>query len=555
MRRYLAALIVILLSMSLASAATYSPNDIEWATAVSGTLNKGSTLTNGEYTVKAVQFTSPVHGLKDINGNIVPETDVDPSVFLEVYKNGILIKELIMNLYSEAYIDPDYEVKVSATGFTAKNAKEWVYEFYNPSATISIAIRALPKLEVTVTTDKTAYTSYSDQIIIGKVTVKNSGDAFIKNVDVNLNIGELKLRGGDAGQLHQYYYKLQKGESQSFEVILVVPELIDQKSYTLSAEAKGYDVKELEYKAALSTTSATVSPKQNYISISKAVRDRIYLRDIVPVRITVSNGGMYDAYNVYVNDSMNEYFELKTNTSLQWYFPVIKSGEWKDMTYSIKPIEASINGFTVPAAAAQFTVNSKPYSVSSKTTNVVVNGPKIVLNKTVDRPVVNISEDVTVTLSINNVGDIATRAEVKDYLPDGVTLVSGQTSIPSIFLELNTPNGTSYIIRMNREGTIELPAAVANYTGVEYRGTTRSVLSSDRPVITVVDPSKITPTPTVNPNSTGTQDSPGGSPQTPEEGAASPAETPEPTPTPITPGFGVVFAIIVLILITVYRRR
>lgn len=547
MRRHTAILILILCSITLSSAASYSPGDIEWGTPATGTISKGGTLTNGEFMVKAVQFTSPVPGIKDINGNIVPETDIEPMVFLEVYNNGVLIKEIVMNLQSEAYVDPGYEVKVWASGFTDKNAKEWVFEYYNPSATISLQIRANPpKLEVSVTTDKTAYTSYDDNIITAKVTVTNSGESRVKNIDINLDPGELKLRGGDASQLHQYFYKLEKGASQSFEVILVVPELIDQKSYTLSANAKGFDIEDIEYKVSTSA-SVTVSPKQNYFTISKAVRDRMYLQNTATVRITVTNAGMYDVYNIYVTDSMSENFELKSNTSFQWFIRVLKPTEWKDFDYSIKPLETNLNGFALPAASAQFTVNNKPYSASSQTPTIVVNGPKIVLNKTVDKPAANISEEVTVTVSINNAGNIATRAEVNDTLPEGTSLVSGSTELKSTFLEINTPQTFSYIIRMDKEGEIELPAAYANYTNVEYRGTTRSVLSSEKPVITVIDPSKITPTPTVQ------EETPAPTPQ--ETTPPPPTETPTPTPTPITPGFELLLAIIVLIFAAFFKRR
>ncbi len=548
MRYYIAALIIIVLSTGMASA--FSPGEIEWAAAVSGTLNKGGTLTNGEFMVKAIQFPSPVPGIKGINGNIIPETTVDPMVFLEIYKNGVLIKELIMTNQSEAYIDPDYEAKISATGFPANNARGWVYEYYSiepPWVTISIQTRAKPKLEVAVTTDKSAYTSYTDQTITAKVTVTNS-EARAKNIDVYLNTGELQLRGGDTSQLHQYYYKMEAGTSQSFEVILVVPELIDKKSYNLSAEAKGFDVKDLEYKAAKTSTTITVSPKQNYFVISKSVKDRIYLQDIVPVRITVGNGGMFDMYDIHVTDSMSENFELKSNTSFQWDIPALKPGQEWGTTYSIKPLETNINGFTIPAVTAQYTVNNKQYSGTSTTTTVIVNGPKIILNKTVDKPVVNISEDVTVTVRINNVGNIATKAEIKDSLPDGTSLVRGSTNLASTFLELNTPQGFNYTIKMNREGEVKLPAAVANYTGVEYKGTTRSVLSSDRPVITVIDPSKIAPTPTeVAPTPIET---------TPDQTSSpSPTNTPEPTPAPITPGFGIGFAIVVLVVMAAIKRR
>ncbi|HEY9206749.1 MAG TPA: BatD family protein [Candidatus Methanoperedens sp.] len=528
-----------------ASAASFSPGDIEWGTAVSGTLSKGGTLTNGDYMVKAVQFPSPVQGLKDINGNWVPETPVEPMVYIEVYRKDVLLTEYVLAPTSEPYIDPDYEVKVAGTGFMAKNAKEWILQFYNPSATISIQTRAKPTIEVTVTTDKSAYTSYTDDIIKATVTVKNTGQAFLKNVDVNLNIGDLKLRGGSISQLHQYYPKMEKGASQSFEVILVVPPVSDQRSYTFSADSKGYDVKEIEYKAE-KTLQITVSPKPvlTRITLSKAIKDNIYLQNTAIVTISISNGGEYDAYNVLVNDSMNENFELKSTSPFQWNIPVIKPGGDWSATYSVKPLAASLDGFTLPAAIALFTLNNKQYNISSTTPKVVVNGPKVILNKTVNKATVNISEDVTVTVSVNNAGNIGTRVEVKDSLPEGVFLVSGSTSLVNMS-EPNTKQGFSYIIRMNNEGKIQLPAAVANYTDVEYRGTMRSVLSSDRPNVTVIDPSKIPPPVPVTPDPAVAAT--GGTPVA--------AGTPEPSTTQITPGFGIGFAIVVLIIAAIYRRK
>ncbi len=559
MRRYSGALVileVIVITLWLAglASAVFNPGDIEWASAVTGTLNKGSTLTDGEYMVKAVQFPSPVQGIKDVNGNWIPETDVDPMVYLEVYKNGSLIKELIMTRQSEAYIDPDYEVKISATDFMSKNAKEWIFQFYNPWVTASMQIRAKPKLEVKVSPDKAVYTPYDDTIITAKVTVTNSGEASARNVDVNLNTGELQLRGGSTGQLHQYYYKLEKGMSQSFEVILVVPELIDERSYNLSADAKGYDIKELEYRAMTGSVSVAVSPRQNYFTISKAVKDNLYLRNTATVRITVGNGGMFDIYNIHINDSMNQNFELESNTSFQWDIPVLKPGQEWGATYSIRPLEANLNGFIIPAAAARFTVNNKQYNASSKTTTVVVNGPRLILNKTVDKHTVNISEDVKVTVNINNSGNIATRAEVEDSLPDGVSLINGSISQAN-FSEPKMPWGFSYIIRMNTDGKVELPAAVANYTEVEYRGAVRAVISSNRPVITVIDPSKIPPPPSVDVNSTSTATIPQAVAATLSPAATTVPDTTVPAPTPAMPGVNSAATAVVLVIAAVYRRR
>lgn len=583
MRRYLA-VILILLFANLA-AASFAPGDIEWASGVSGTLSKGGTVANGEYTVKAIQFPSPVPGVKDINGNIVPETDVDPSVLVDIYKNSTLLAEQVLAPGIDTYIDPDYEVKVTATGFPAGNAQLWVYEYYAPWATISIQKRGLPKLDVTVTTDKSSYTSYEDTVITATVTITNSGAARAENVDVFLNTGGLQVQGGATSQLHQHYSDIEAGKSQSFSVTFVVPLLLDPQSYSLSANATCVDVKSLEY-SGTGTDSITVGPKamDTQVTISKGMRDRIYLQDMAYVSISVGNSGIYEIKNISVNDSMNGNFDLKSNTSLRWFIPDLKPGQEWDTTYSMQPLSASLSGFAIPAANATFSFNNRPYTIYSKTTTLVVNGPKIIINKTVNKPVVNISENVTVNVTINNIGDIVTNAEVNDSLPDGINLVNstinflnGNASLASTSLELNTPVIFNYTIRIDKEGKYKLPPATASYTDIAFRGTSHLLLSSESPVITVIDP-KATPIPTGNPAATVTagsqtaQDLAGSQPKDNEESFlqkiidaiknlfpqpenSTHSGTLEPTPTPVTPGFDIVFAIIVLIIAALYRHK
>ncbi|GFO96480.1 NAD-dependent epimerase/dehydratase [groundwater metagenome] len=316
------------------------------------------------------------------------------------------------------------------------------------------------------------------------------------------------------------------------------------------ADAKGTDIKDIDSKAA-GTASITVAPSQYFFTISKAVRDRMYLQNTAVVTIDIGNNGIYDIHDIHINDSLDENFELKSNTSFHWDIPVLKPGEEWGTTYSIKPLETNLDGFTIPAATAQFTVNNKPFSASSNTPKIVVNGPKPIINKTVDKQTVNISEYVTVTVSVNNRGNIGTRFEVKESLPDSVSLTAGSTSLAN-WSDPNTVLGFSYTIRMNKEGKIELPSAVSNYTNVEYRGTTRAVLSSGKPVITVIDPSKVKPASSSVPASNGSVNTyPPPSPGI----TASPPPTKSVEPTPVTPGFGSIFALIVLLFATAIRRN
>ncbi len=547
MKTFMAILLILLFTSSIPAAA-FLPNEIEWAPAVEGTLYRGNTLTNGPYMIKAVQFPAPVQGYKNGNGEIVPDTPVDPMVYVELYKDGKFLKEVLFALESDADIDSDYEVRLSGMGFLPGNSREWVQEYYNPWAKVAISLRGKPELDVTVSTDKTTYTSSSDQIITAKVNVKNNGNAVAKNVEVTLNIDELKLRGGTTDQLHQVYMELKKGESKSFEVVLLVPDLLDQKSYNLTVDSKSFDVKNLEYKSA-GKASIIVTIKQDYFSVGKSIsKNRIYLNDIIMVRLTIGNSGTREMNNIVLMDSINPNFELKSDTPLFWDIPVIRPGEWKDIEYSIKPLETSLTGFVIPAALAGFTVNGRQYNISSDTTTVLVNGPKIIINKTTDKKIANISEDVTVNVSIKNIGNIPTRIEAKDFLPDGVSLVSGSISLESTFLELNTPVGFSYIIRLNTWDDIELPAAVARYTGVEYRGMTRSSVESERPLITLFNLTRNSSIPNLTPNV----------PEVQSGATSTPSNTSQIAPsesTPITPGFSIVFGIIVVISAAVFMRK
>jgi uncharacterized repeat protein (TIGR01451 family) len=539
--RYFAVLVMVFMCAGVASAANISKNDIEWGDAASATLYMGDTLMNGDYTVKAVEFSSPVPGIKNLQGNIVPDAVVVPMVNLEIYKSGVLINKIVMKLADEPYIDADYEYRISVTEFPNRNSREWVYEYYKPWATVSIQTKAKPELEVDIITDKTSYNSYNDTQIDAKVMVINKGGAFAKNVDVNLSPGELKLGSGDIRQLHKNFQRIEKNSVQSFMVTLAVPQITDEESYALNADAMGYDILDNEYTAS-GSLSLTVTPKSDYFTISKSARDRIYLGDNDTVHLVVSNRGAYDIRDISLQDSINENFALEQNSSLQWDIPLLKPGQDWETTYTIQPLKTNLDGFQIPEATARFTVNDESVKASSEKTTIIVNGPIIILNKTVDMDVAYINEDVKVTVSVNNVGNIPTKVEVKDSLPQGVSFVSGQTSLDPTFLELNAPQEFSYIIRRSTEGEVRLSPAVANYTDIMYRGETRSEILSDRPVITFIDTSKAKPTPaateasnlSANKTRTGSQK---------QDNLAASVQ-----PTPMTPGFAGIIAIITLLL-------
>lgn len=490
-------LVIVFSMVDVAMAQSFSSGDIEWADAVTSTLRRGDSLKSGEYTVEAVEFSGPVFGIKDIGGSWVPEREVDPMVILRIYKDDIVVQELGMDTISEAYIDPNYEVKISTTGFPPRNDKIWIYQYYDPWVDVSVQLRGRPNLEVTVETDKSEYNS-EDRDITVKVIVTNKGNAFAKNIDVDLDIGELKLRSGNIGQLHQYYSRMDKSGSENFEITFYVPDVVDIKTYKINATVKGYDIEDDKYNAT-GSTSITVLPRPIHITIDKFVKDNMFLRETATVWITIVNGGTYNIYDIYVNDSMEQHFELIANTSLQWHISLLKPGEEWKKSYIMKPTDVSTDGFTIPGSVVRYTANNKQYAITTRTLGIIVNGPKIILEKRVDNDKTKMGDNVVVFIRVNNVGNVATKVNIKDSLPGGVTLIKGNLS-NSAYIEPNKPREFSYIVKTNTNEEIVLPKATANYTDMERMELIKSGIMSNTVTINTkkVENISVTAIPTIS---------------------------------------------------------
>lgn len=249
---YQVLLITLILCATSITCSAYDPDDIQWAPEKSSKLHTDSTLTLDEYRVDVVELPSPVEGNVPVGryeGDVEPDEPVTPFVILNLYKDGQLIKSDI-TLYggtdeTNAYTTSDHELKIKATEFPSSTAKEWVYEYYNPWATISMRKRGIPELTVTVTTDKDSYNSRSYSHFKATIKLENTGDAYAKNLKLNIDTGGLTLK---TGTLTHTYQTLEKGEAFEEEITLGIPVSLDEKDFEITATATGYDLKEIEYR-------------------------------------------------------------------------------------------------------------------------------------------------------------------------------------------------------------------------------------------------------------------------------------------------------------------
>ncbi|MCZ7385070.1 MAG: hypothetical protein O8C63_10030 [Candidatus Methanoperedens sp.] len=461
------AMITLILS-GFISIALALDNPVQWAPGVSAKLERGGNITLGEYSVKAVSFPAPVEHDKYMN---IPAEPVEQFAGLNISKKGILIDTIVLGL-GESYISPDNELKVTVKDMPSKDSKVWLFESYEPWATIELDPRGKPELSVSVETDKTEYALSSATEIVTVVTLRNTGTADAFNVGMKLKT-DLPIK---RGSLNFHYDRVKKG-SASETITFSLPKIVKTKSYEIVANATGYDVKEHPYTTESENTISVLTEPQVSLSINKSANDRIYLKDFAIVSLTVKNNAKDDLKNVSVTDYVPDGFKLTNNNSLHWVFDLPAMGYW-DFHYLIKPQVPDPDGIVLPSAMAEFTYENEFYSVKSNEVAVVVYGPSIVLDKKTDVSEINPNDLVTVTVVARNSGTTPTRVNVTDALPPDATIVSGSTSTEA-YLEANNEVKFSYAFKINSKQQIKLPRATAEYYELGNKGAKISTESQE----------------------------------------------------------------------------
>ncbi|KCZ72495.1 protein of unknown function DUF11 [Candidatus Methanoperedens nitroreducens] len=495
---------LLIISGSISSVYAFETSKLQWSEGISDTLERGEVISYNEYSVKVVAFPPPVESDKYIER---PSEPVEPYVGLNISKNGSFINTTVLKL-DESYISPDGELRVTAKELPSRSATEWLFQSYNPWATIELNPRGIPDLELSVDTDKSKYAPSQDQEIVATVSLENTGSADAFNVDMDIKT-ELPVK---RGSLKYHYEKIGKGESITETITFALPLLTEEKIYSISANTSGYDALDIAYAAQITQIISTAINPEWSMSLRKSTHDKMYLKDSVMVSLSLKNNGKYDIRSVSINDFLPDGFKLVSNVSLQWVVNISAGGEW-DYRYLIKPQEPNTEGVLFPPATAQFKVRNELYGIRSNQPKIVVYGPKIVLDKQIDVPDVNPGDTVIVTVTAENTGNTPTKVVIKDQLPEDAALISGSTDYEE-FLEANKIASFSYTLKTGSTYPIKLPPATAQYYELGTRGEKISTesqeleigiksqdeTSTDVPVskITALPAEPATPVPTID---------------------------------------------------------
>jgi hypothetical protein len=518
-------MVVLLLFSShlpLASANTECPCDdldycIEWISDGSVTVQWGQVETveiNGEYyTFRADDFDKSLE-----------------SALISIEKDGIVRKEFLFLEGSDddSWLEWDNEVKVEISGISVDGYK-------TPSASLNLYSRGMPELEIELSASSETVDGVSvssDQYAPGEekkidITVKNTGDAWVENVILKVDTGEMRVRSKEDFEYRDGILKknigcLEVGDIVEMNFTVVAPVWDGTTSpydlvYCINATAGGYDIKDGYFDAnesidfectdpELKVTMEIVNEELNmstwYVkqldkstSSSASIDFEIRGADEYSfLRTRVFNMGLYA-----IDDMDVQFSVIPDDLAIS---EIYESGDYSSMEtdgqyyigQKLVPIVPGKYNFDKVVVTANFF--GKNLTWSSGSDSLTVHGPHIVVDKKLSHD----GSDYTVSLDLSNDGDRAAWINLSDTIPDDLNYVSGSlekslegSDLPLSEWDLSTTvvNGTQTVsvkgvllppgssLSMSYEfssGDLpDLPAAVCEFKSIwDYEGEAQS---------------------------------------------------------------------------------
>ena len=491
--------------------------DIEWVGSGSVSLAWGRTYeleANDEvYTLRADDFDSSLNASAI---SIEKDRDVRKSI-------------LHTNLRSDdRWFDWNSEIKVELTDITTDSHK-------TPSAHLKFYRRGLPEfdIDIDVTSEDFGELHVSpDQYLPEKektitIDVRNTGDAWIENVKLRVDLGKLKLKGYNSLEFHdQTIYKnfgcMEKNNKESINFTVIAPAWDGTTSpyeinHSIFVLAEGVDIKGWRHEANESINLSCTDPALLMVksvcydeidmSPCNLVRSNQHsLREVVEcmpealiynvsewsiVKLAIHNIGFYPVHSLNITDStipdgfrVAKIYEKGSPACLSEDHPYY-------IQYKLFPTKPGTYKFDSPSAEANF--HGKTFSWESSGVSIEVHGPDINLTKSVAESENN--GEYRVTLNLQNNGDRAAHINLTDTVPGSAGYVRGSVdegitggslplgewdievhavndshifTIEGVLLPPGKSMEASYLIRPDRFDELDLPYAEVLFRARNY---------------------------------------------------------------------------------------
>ncbi|MDD3247538.1 MAG: BatD family protein [Methanosarcina sp.] len=443
------------------SMVAFAADEVEWVEKQNdATLNWGKTVTVEGYEIKAEDFNE------------------DKMVFVSISKDGEKLKTAPLTAGMEfAYddeikvyaqsVDPNYEI-------ITKDGKEFKTGNWNPSAKLDILVRGKPSFDIKIETDKDTYDSKAigDKRIDVTVTVKNNGEAKAENVVLTVDTGELEVL---SGKTKYTYTKVLKEETvEPITFTLKTPTPWEDTDFKITAKTICEDIKDKKYEH---EGSKTIKIEQKWdLIVSKSATKKRHMGEPVYVSVTVRNAGLCDINNIILKDSILSNMHLQKDATLDKTLS-LKAGETAEKVFEYTLIPEKPGDFTFPKTVATFTLpNGKDGEVTSDNSDTtLISGPYIEITKTVNKQQLDPGDELTVTVTTKNTGNVDASVTVTDTVPSEAKLISGETSFKQVLGKSGGSRTLTYILQMNKKGEVQIPACKASFLDLDkYSGEVKS---------------------------------------------------------------------------------
>jgi hypothetical protein len=511
----------------MASANTECPCDdlddcVEWVDEGSISVQWGQVETveiNGEiYTFRADDFG------EDLNAALI-----------SIERDGVVRKEFLFLIGSSdrRWLEWDNEVAVVIADITLDSYK-------TPSVKLELYSRGRPELEIEFEASSETVDGVdvsSEQYAPGEekkidVTLKNTGDAWIENVLLKIDTGEMKVRSKEDfeyrdGILKENLGCLEVGDSVEMNFTVVAPEWDGvtcpyDLTYYINATASGYDIKDGYFDASDSISFECTDPELKVTM--EIVNEEInmstwYVKQLdkststsASIDFEIRGADEYSflrtrVFNLglYAIDDMDVQFSVIPDDLV--ISEIYESGDYSSMApdgqYYIgqKLVPIYPGKYTFDKVVVTTNFFGENYSWESGSEALTVHGPHIVLEK----KLTNSNSDYTVTLGLSNDGDRAAWINLTDTIPNDVNYVSGSlekglegSDLPLSEWDLSTtvvdgtqtvsvkgvllPPGSSLFMsyEFSSEEVPDLPAAVCEFKSIwDYQGEAQSSYYED----------------------------------------------------------------------------
>jgi uncharacterized repeat protein (TIGR01451 family) len=374
-------------------------------------------------------------------------------VLLHLTKNGVFLSKAVLNATFDEYIYED-EIKINIYNTTDDALSYTPTKWKNPCIHINLSLKEKPCIYPIITTDCTKYRPTDSDIRVTCKIINNGID--INDMDVYIDPDGLRvIYGKNTKQVD-----MPVDSSSTMTTRLKVPSLLRRQTFNISINLDWVDINGVARNMSRSTP-ITVMPICD-LKVTKTAGDSTM--DLhVPVRINVENTGIVNL-SIELSDHVPQDFELINDQNLNWHLD-LKPQEKKCYPYFLKAQKPG--EYPTDPAIAKWNMQGEYFNVTSNAPSIIIDGACIIINKTALPGKIDIGDNVTVTLSAINTGNVPGTVYITDQIPAGTFLLDGNTTLRTT-LEKNQSCSTTYVITMGSAGNIIFPSPVVEIINDDY---------------------------------------------------------------------------------------